>query len=224
MSRIQWGKEGERTFEAGVDRGVLYVEGSPGVAWNGLVSLEEVSTKGSIEDYYMDGVKYYTEVTQEEFGFNLEAFTYPEEFAACDGTLEFGRGMYMTQQERVPFHISYRSLIGNDIQGTDLGYKLHFVYNCLAVPQQLTRDSLSDAPDPTNLSWAVVTTPFVIENKNGMFVPVSHLYLDSREVNKSTLRKIEEILYGSTGCEPRMPSPEELLDALIPTWEKKDVP
>jgi hypothetical protein len=207
MARLTWNAVGERTFEAGVDRGVLYVEGSDGVPWNGLVSVSESPDGGSVTPYYIDGIKYLNHVVLEEFKATIEAFTYPREFEACDGTKPIGSGLFATQQTKTPFGLSYRVGVGNDIKGIDYAYRIHLVYNATAAPSERANNTIGMEVEPANFSWEVVTKPPVVAG----YKPTSHFVLDSRDVPPPLLRSVEDILYGSYTTSPRLPSVTELL-------------
>lgn len=204
MTKLTWGAAGHRRYETGVDRGVLYIN-QEGFAWNGLVSVKEGHTGGDAKAYYLDGVRYANRVTLEEFEATIEAYTYPEEFAICDGTKALGNGLKVTQQRRRPFGFSYRTKIGNDTQGLDHGYKIHIVYNAVALPTDRAYQTLSDSTKPYLFSWDVVTKPPVLD-----FVPTAHFIIDSRETPGGLLSQIEDILYGTDEQMPRLPSANEL--------------
>lgn len=205
--RLKWDNVGERVFETGVDQGVLYVGTTDGVPWNGLVSVSESPSGASLSEYYIDGIKYLQLLSAEEFVATIEAFTYPDEFSTCDGTLSAGNGLYMTHQPRASFGLSYRSRIGNDVDGIDLGYKIHVVYNALAAPSQRQHSSMGDTVDPYHFSWQLSTKP---SNFAG-FKPTAHLVIDSRDTPSDLLSQIEDILYGSTSSASRLPSADELI-------------
>lgn len=206
MTRLSWGAPGERTFEAGVDRGVLYVDDT-GVAWNGLVSVSESPSGGDTTPYYLDGIRYLTVVSNEEFEATLEAYTYPNEFAECDGTAAMGNGLFVTQQERKPFSLTYRNKVGNDIDGLDHGYKIHLVYNVVAAASDRSHSSLTETTEPFNFSWHLSATPTLLDG----FRPSAHFVIDSRETPEFVLQSIENILYGSAIDDPRLPTIEEVL-------------
>lgn len=206
MTRLEWGAVGERFFEVGVDRGVLYVGDLPGVPWNGLISVDEAATGGEAKAYYLDGVKYQNRATPEEFETTITAYTYPPEFGVCDGTAPVSNGLYATQQKRKPFGMVYRTLVGNDVNGEDHAYKLHLVYGALAAPSARSNASISESTSPFNFSWRVTTqAPRVRGTK-----PTSHFVIDSRETPASVMADIEDILYGTATSVPRLPSVPEL--------------
>lgn len=207
MTRLVWDNIGERVFEAGVDHGVLYIDNSTGVAWNGLTSVSESSSGAELAEYYIDGIKYLQLLSSEEFGATIEAYTYPEEFAVCDGTRPVGNGMFMTQQPRRAFGLSYRTKIGNDSKGLDLGYKIHLVYNALAAPSSKSHNSLSESVEPLNFSWTITTKPPMFVG----FKPTAHMVIDSRDTPSDLMADIQDILYGTDAAAPRLPSVDELI-------------
>lgn len=207
MATIAWGASGTRAFEAGVDRGVLYPPTGPGVPWNGLTAVNEAPSGGSPEAYYLDGIKYLQIASSEEFNATIDAFSAPDEFGPCDGTTSIYAGLQITQQPRKLFAFCYRTLIGNDIDGSDHGYKLHLVYNALATPSSRNNASLGDSVDPMALSWAITTVPPAISNAK----PSAHMVINSLTASSSHLSAVETILYGSEGVDPRMPSIADLL-------------
>lgn len=207
MTRLVWGAIGERFFETGVDRGALYVEGLDGVAWNGLVSVTESPTGGEISEYFIDGIKYLQHAATEEFEATIEAYTYPEEFEICDGTVSVAHGLKMTHQPKKKFGLTYRTIVGNDVDGIEHGYKIHLVYNALAEPAQRTNQSVAESVDPDNFSWHIVTkSPSFTGYK-----PTAHLVIDSREAPGDLILQIEDILYGTEDLAPRLPFPAEFI-------------
>jgi len=205
--RLKWDQVGERVFEAGVDQGVLYLDTADGVPWNGLISVSESPSGASLSEYYIDGVKYLQLLGAEQFAGSIEAFTYPDEFAACDGTKPAGNGLFMTHQPRQSFGLSYRTKVGNDVEGIDLGYKIHLIYNALAAPSQKQNNSLSDTVDAGHFNWQITTKPPTFAG----YKPTAHMVIDSRETPTDLLAQIEDILYGSVDSAPRLPSATELL-------------
>lgn len=227
MAVLNWDKAGVRYFETGVDRGVLYPESGNGVAWNGLVSVSENPSGGEATPYYSDGVKYLNISGAEDFGGTIEAYTYPDEFSECDGTATFG-GLSVHQQPRKPFGLSYRTLIGNDIDGAQHAYKIHIVYNALAAPSQIDYSTVDDDPEALTFSWEFTTTaveppmsvntpliggitqPTATALNTNDLKPLSHITIDSRKTSAVKLRLIEEMLYGSTKTSPKLPTLLEL--------------
>lgn len=204
--RLTWAAPGSRFFETGVDRGVLYPISGSGVAWSGLIAVTESPTGGEFEPFYMDGIKYQNRTTNEEFGGTLEAYTYPSEFEACDGTLELDEGLYAAHQRRMPFGLSYRTKIGTDLD-QDHGYKIHLIYNAMAAPTVRANTTQGESPEAIAFSWALSATPVKIQGTR----PTSHLIVDSTETHPAILSALEDILYGSAAGLPRMPSPLELV-------------
>jgi hypothetical protein len=208
MTRLAWGSPGERFFEAGADRGVLYLPGQNGVPWNGLKAVNEAPTGGEPTPYYVDGYKYLNVASSEEYKATLEAFSSPIEFARCDGTMALQNGLFATQQPRLPFNLSYRTLVGNDIEGAEHGFKIHIVYNALAAPAQKNHQTrASGSSTPLGLSWSITTTP----PKMSGLKPTAHFIVDSRYTPLGLMSQIEDILYGSNDNEPYLPTAEELI-------------
>lgn len=207
MSRLAWGQPGTRFYEIGVDRGVLYVDNDPGIAWSGLVSVEENPSGGDTTAYYLDGVKYQNLYDGEEFEGTISAYYSPPEFDECDGSLSIRPGLVATQQKRKTFSLSYRTKIGNDTHGKNHGYKIHLVFNALAEPTQKKYETVSDKVDAQLLSWAFTTKPIQIPG-NGY---AAHLIVDSTEATPYALATIEDILYGDEDNFPRLPTIEEIL-------------
>lgn len=216
MSRITWDTVGERYYETGVKMGVLYpiqVGGlySKGVAWNGLTAVTESPSGAEATALYADDIKYLNLMSNEEFGATIEAYTYPEEFAECDGSSALATGVMIGQQKRKTFGLCYRTAIGNDIDGSDYGYKLHLIYGCLASPSEKAYATINDSPEAITFSWEVSTTPVSVTG----FKPTSQITIDSTKVDKAKLTSLEDILYGKDGdgetaTEPRLPLPDEV--------------
>lgn len=207
MTELAWGTVGQRFYEAGTDRGVLYV-GGVGVPWNGLKSVNETPSGGDPNPYYLDGIKYLNLASAEEFEATIEAFSSPIEFAPCDGSLALYAGLFITQQPRQSFSMSYRTLVGNDIDGIDLGYKLHLVYNLLVQPSQRNNATTSATIEPITLSWQITATPPAITG----FKPTAHMIVDSRTTSTDLLNQIEEVLYGTEITDPGMISVNDLIN------------
>lgn len=211
---ITWDKQGERRYETGVDHGVLYLPSSTGAfdsgfAWNGLVSISESPSGAEASPQYADNIKYLNLVSAEEFGATIEAFTYPDEFAACDGTASPAEGVFIGQQRRSNFGLSYRTLIGNDIDGTDAGYKLHLIYNAMAAPTEKAYGTVNDSPEAITFSWEVTTTPIEVPG----FKPSATLTIDSTKVDAAKLAQLESVLYGRGGSTtPKLPTPTEVFE------------
>jgi hypothetical protein len=208
MSRLAWGAPTERFFETGVDRGVLYVGVSAGVPWNGLVSVSESPTGGEPKPAYIDGYKFRNIASSEEFEATIEAFAAPKEFAPCDGSVSIQNGLIATQQPRRSFGLSYRTKVGNAVDGSDHAYKIHLVYNALAAPAQRTNTTLTDSNGLNSLSWGLTTLPPSVTG----YKPTAHWVIDSRDAPIGLLNAIEDILYGTDAAAPRMPLVGELIN------------
>lgn len=209
MPRIEWDSQGEKFFETGLDRGVLYIPGEPGVSWNGLIDVSHGDTGSDSESYYYDGIKYLNFVGPSEFQANIEAFTYPDQFLKCEGIDTDQYGIGYDEQVKSYFGLTYRTGVGNDVDGVDHGYKIHLVYNALAKPASKNYGTRDDSPAPSTFTWDVITTPLEVPNRR----PTSHLILDSRKLTKGRLELLEFILYGSTNTLPSLPTPEVLISA-----------
>ena len=208
MSRLTWDATGERYFENGVDRGVLYVGATPGVAWTGLVSVAEAPSGGEPRAFYQDGLKYLQVSSKEEYVATISAFTAPKEFGVCDGMASIQNGLFVTNQPRKPFGFTYRTRVGNDVDGTEHGYKIHLVYNAMAAPTSRNNATLSADVAPETLAWQISTIPPTLTGKK----PTAHFVIDSRYTPRGLLASIEDILYGSASFTPRLPSVSELTD------------
>lgn len=207
VTRLNWGLPGERFFETGVDRGVLYVENADGVPWNGLVSVSEAPVGGETTPYYIDGVKFLNKASSEEFEADIEAYTYPDEFGQCDGTTLVSNGLFATQQRRKAFGMSYRTLVGNDVDGSDHGYKIHLVYQARVAPSARANQTMSETAEPDNFSWHVSTKPIALRGRR----PTAHFVVDSRETPADVLAHLEDVLYGTEDTAPRLPVVAELV-------------
>lgn len=205
MARLVWSAVGERFYEGGVDRGVLYIDNA-GVPWNGLISVEESPDGGDERAYYLDGMKYLHLTSREEYKATINAFYSPREFDACDGQVSVRQGLFTTQQLRKTFGLSYRSRIGNDINGPSHGYKIHIVYNALATPTPRTYATESSSPSASALKWGISTKPVAIPDA----MPSAHLIIDSTLAPSYVLSLLEDILYGNDLNEPRLPPPSEI--------------
>ena len=192
MSRVEWNKAGERLFEAGVDRGVLYPQLGPGVPWNGLVSVDETESGGELESLYYDGVKYLDVVSAEDFGATIVAFSAPKEFNAADGIKSLAPGLFVSNQPRKTFGLCYRTLIGNDLVGTEYGYKLHLVYNCTSAPSGRANSTFTASIAAETRSWTISTVP----PPSSTFRPTAHLVVDSTKTNPYLMENLETVLYG----------------------------
>lgn len=210
--RLEWGTVGTRTYETGVDRGVLYpiVEGGAygaGVAWSGLTAVNESPSGAEPTKLYADNMKYLTLTSAEEFGATIECYTTPPEFDACDGKGELVTGVRVSQQNRKVFGFSYRTLIGNDTEGTDHGYTIHLVYGCHAKPTQKNRSTVNENPEAATMSYEISTDP--VEVGEG-FKPCAHIEIDSTTLTEAQLKAVEDKIYGSDSSEPTLPLPKEL--------------
>ena len=212
MSKIIWDNTGERTYETGVDHGVLYPiqEGglyTKGVAWNGLTAITESPSGAEATPLYADNIKYLNLVSAEDFGCTIEAYTYPDEFAECDGSAEIATGVYAGQQARKVFGLCYRTVLGNDTDSNAHGYKLHLIYGCLASPSEKSYSTVNDSPEAITFSWEVKSTPV---NVSG-FKPTAVLTIDSTKVEPTKLTALEDVLYGSASAEAKLPTPDEVV-------------
>lgn len=206
MARIGWSDIGDKVFEAGVDRGVLYVSGSPGVPWVGLISVNHNQKGGDVKPRYLDGFKISNRTAPEEFEASIEAYTYPLEFEVCDGTARIDNGLRVGQQKRKPFGMTYRSKIGNEVDGLSHGYKIHFLYNLKAEPASRDRKTLTDSVDPLTFTWNVSSRPPRISG----YRPSAHFWIDSRDIPDELLQQVEALIYGDELNAPRLPDAAEL--------------
>ena len=211
MSKLVWDKVGERLFETGVDKAVLFVykdgEYGNGVAWNGVTGVTKSPSGAEATALYADNIKYLNLMSTEELGLTIEAYMSPEEFDECDGSASIGTGVSIGQQMRSVFGFTYRTKIGNDTEGNDHGYKIHLVYGCLASPSERSYATVNDSPEAMTLSWEVSTTPVEVPG----FKPTASVEIDSTKCEASKLAAFEEILYGSESEASRLPMPEELI-------------
>lgn len=208
---LVWDAAGKRFYETGVKKGVLYVQNSngtypKGVAWNGLTGVTESPSGAEANAIYADDMKYLNLYSAEEFGATIEAYTYPDEFAECDGSAELTTGVTIGQQNRKAFGMCYRTVLGNDVTGEDYGYKLHIIYGAMASPSEKAYATVNDSPEAITFSWEVTTTPV---NVAGM-KPTASLVIDSTKADLSKLSALEAILYGSENTDPRLPLPDEI--------------
>lgn len=208
MTRLVWGNAEERFYETGVDRGVLYLPGEDGVAWNGLVSVAENLIGGEANPYYVDGVKYANVASNEEYEATIAALSFPQEFGPCDGISQIHNGLFVTQQPRVPFSFSYRTLIGNGIDGLSHGYKIHIVYNALAEPSNRISNTRNGSASLSGYTWNITTLPPTITG----YKRTSHMVVDSRYTDPEVLSSVEDLLYGTSMDPPTLPTPDELID------------
>lgn len=215
MSRIVWDKTGERFYETGVRMGVLYPMNNDGtypngVPWNGLTAITESPSGAEANPFYADDIKYLNIMSAEDFGFTIEAYTYPDEWAACDGSIEATEGVYLGQQARKTFGLCYRTVLGNDIKGVDYGYKLHLIYCAQASPSEKSYSSINESPEAIPLSWDCTTTPV---NATG-YKPTACITIVSTKVDATKLKALEDMLYGTEEAEAFLPLPDAVITAL----------
>ena len=211
MSKLVWDKTGERFYETGVDHGVLYpIQAgglyNKGVVWNGLTAVTESPSGAEATALYADNIKYLNLISAEEFGATIEAYTYPDEFAECDGSAELTAGVYIGQQPRKTFGLCYRTVIGNDVDNDSFGYKLHLIYGALAAPSEKGYSTINDSPEAITFSWEIKTTPVNVTGGK----PTACLTIDSTKVDKDKLTALEAILYGNESTEAKLPLPDEV--------------
>lgn len=214
MAKLVWDETGKRLYETGVSQGVLYPQSSGtypnGVAWNGLTAVTESPSGAEATPLYADNIKYLNLFSAEEFGATIEAYTYPDEFMACDGSAQIAKGAYIGQQNRKQFGMCYKTLLGNDVDANDHGYKLHIIYGAMASPSEKAYATVNDSPEAITFSWEVTTTPV---NVTG-YEPTASIVIDSTKCDPTKLADLEEILYGSAEEEPRLPLPDEIVTVL----------
>lgn len=218
MAKIVWDKSSERLYETGVKNGVLYVQGTggtypKGVAWYGLTAVTESPSGAEPTPLYADDIKYLNLLSTEEFGATIEAYTYPDEFAECDGSKSLAAGVYIGQQARKAFGMCYKTTLGNDTEGNDHGYKLHIIYGALAAPSEKAYETINDSPEAITFSWEISTTPVDVKGSK----PTATIVIDSTKANPEKLAALEVILFGAdapngegTGTDPRLPLPDEI--------------
>lgn len=217
--RLVWDKSGERLYETGVNQGVLYVQNADGtypngVAWNGLTAVTESPSGAEATPLYADNIKYLNLISAEEFGATIEAYTYPDEFAQCDGSAEIAKGVMIGQQARKTFGMCYKTVLGNDVAGEAYGYKLHIIYGATAAPSEKGYSTINDSPEAITFSWEVNTTPVNVTGGK----PTASLVIDSTKADPTKLKALEDILYGkdpvqepsAEGVAPRLPLPDEI--------------
>lgn len=227
MSKIKWDATGERLYETGTDHGVLYPQSSDGtypkgVAWNGLSAVTESPEGGEAEDTYADNIKYLSLMSAENFGGTIEAYTYPPEFEACDGSADIVAGVTVNQQSRKAFGFCYRTLLGNDIDGNDYGYKLHLIYNAKASPSERAYQTVNDSPEAITFSWEFNTTPVPFTDETLKLKPTSVITINSKKVDPEKLKKLEAMLYGTDAdteagteaTDPQLPTPDAVVKLL----------
>lgn len=217
MAVLTWDQTGERIFETGVDRGVLFVQGptgtyGAGVPWNGLISVTESPTGAEANPQYADNQKYLNLTSAEEFEGTIEAFTYPDEFMACEGSVDLAPGVSIGQQRRSQFALCYRTKIGNDVNGQDHGYKIHIIYGAMAAPSEKAYTTINDSPEATTFSWELTTTPVPVTGH----APTATITVNSLTVAAADLAAFEALIYGAAATESELPMPDEI-DALFST-------
>lgn len=214
MPKLVWDQTGERFYETGVRQGVLYVQSAgtypKGVAWNGLTAVTESPSGAEATALYADDIKYLNLMSAEEFGATIEAYTYPEEFEACDGSAALATGVSIGQQKRATFGLCYRTALGNDTDGSDYGYKLHLIYGALAAPSEKAYATINDSPEAITFSWELTTTPVNVTGHK----PTACITIDSTKADAEKLAALENILYGSESEEARLPLPDEIAELM----------
>ena len=210
MPALTWDTTGDRLYETGIKKGVLYPQSALGtyplgVAWNGLTAVTESPSGAEPTPIYADDIKYLSLMSAEEFGATIEAYTYPDEFAACDGSASLTEGVTIGQQARQSFGLSYRTTLGNDVVGEAYGYKLHLIYGAMAAPSEKAYATINDSPEAITMSWEITTTPVAVTG----FKPTASITIDSTKVDATKLAALEKILYGDTNA-ARLPLPDEV--------------
>ena len=213
MAKLVFDESGKRFYETGVSKGVLYVQDASGsypqgVAWNGLTAVNEAPSGAEATPLYADDIKYLELRSAEEFGATIEAYTYPDEFEQCDGSAELAEGVVIGQQARKAFGLCYRTIVGNDVEGNDHGYKLHIIYGATAAPSEKAYATVNDSPEAVTFSWEVTCTPVEVEG----FKPTATVVIDSRKVDAEKLAALEAKLYGSDSEEAMLPLPAEIAE------------
>ena len=211
MAKIVWDESGKRTYETGVRKGVLYLQDaqgaySKGVAWNGLTAVTESPSGAEPTALYADDIKYLELFSAEEFGATIEAYTYPAEFEKCDGSASLGTGVTIGQQDRATFGLCYRTVLGNDVKGSEFGYKLHLIYGAKAKPSEKGYQTINDSPEAITFSWEISTTPVNVAG----FKPTACVTIDSTKIDADKLTQIETLLYGDVSTEAKLPLPDEI--------------
>ena len=213
--KLKWDQTGERIYETGVSNGVLYVQKANGsydngVAWNGLSTVTESPSGAESNAIYAANIKYLALTSAEEFGATVEAYTYPDEFAECDGSAEVADGVMIGQQDRKAFGMAYKTIVGNDTEKNAHGYKLHMIYGATAAPSEKGYSTVNDSPEPITLSWELSTTPVEVTG----YKPTATLVIDSTKANSEKLKALEDILFGSDETEARLPMPNEVISLM----------
>lgn len=237
MSKLKWDQIGEREYQTGCDHAVLYPvkdnKYDNGVAWSGITNITESPSGAEDNAYWADNQKYFSIKSAEELGLSIECYTYPEEWSACNGESELVKGVRLGQQRRIPFGLSYRTKKGNDTEGEDYGYILHLVYGCSASPSEQAHETINDSPEPVAFSYDITTTPVQVSGKGPdgkPYKPVSSITIDSTQVSRDLMEKIESILYGTdgddvareAGANARLPLPDELKEIMASDDDNND--
>lgn len=210
--KLEWDKAGEHYFETGVQNGVLYLKDKEtkkydkAYVWNGLTGVTESPEGAEANDFYADNIKYGSIRSAETFGATIEAYTYPDEFEECDGSAKIAKGVHIGQQPRRPFGFSYRTEVGSD-ESSELGYKLHLIYNATASPSEKAYETINDSPEAITFSWEIETTPVAVTG----YKPTSHIVIDSTQVDSDKLAELEGMLYGTDSKEAHLPDPDEVV-------------
>lgn len=217
MTKLLWDQSGAKRYETGADHGVLYLTNTSGAyvhgyAWNGLTTVTQSPSGAESNKQYADNIVYATLLSAEEYGGTVEAFTYPDQYSQCDGTASPEIGVYIGQQPRIPFGLSWRTILGNDLQGNAYGYKLHLVYGAIASPSEKANTTVNDSPELVTFSWDFTSTPIAVGTIDGVeYKPTSYLCVDSTKVDAGALVSLEDFLYGTAGTDPSLPTPAEVV-------------
>lgn len=211
MAKLVWDQTGERLYETGVKNGVLYVQDDTGaypkgVAWNGLTAVTQSPSGAEATPLYADDIKYLNLFSAEEFAATVEAYTYPDEFAECDGSAELAQGVFVGQQARKSFGMAYKTVVGNDVKANKYGYKIHLIYGGMAAPSEKAYATINDSPEAITFSWEVSTTPVSVAGME----PTSYIEIDSTKADPTKLAALEAMLFGSESEEARLPLPDEI--------------
>lgn len=211
MAKLVWDQTGERLYETGVKNGVLYIQSSTGtypkgVAWNGLTAVTQSPSGAEATPLYADDMKYLNLYSAEEFGATIEAYTYPDEFAECDGSAELADGVFVGQQPRKAFGLVYKTVLGNDVKNNKYGYKLHIIYGAMAAPSEKAYATINDSPEAITFSWELTTTPVAVEG----FEPTAYIEIDSTKADPTKLAALEKKLFGDENTEAELPLPAEI--------------
>lgn len=217
MAQLSWDGTGVRVYETGVDHGVLYPMDAAGayplgVSWNGLISISESPEGAEPSDLYADNIKYLTLMSAETLKGTIEAYTYPDEWNQCDGSEEAANGVMIGQQSRKKFGLVFRTKVGNDVAGEDLGYKLHLLYGCQASPSERSNASINDSPEAVTLSWEFTTTPVPVTG----YKPTASIVIDSRTADAVSLEALLLVLFGGAATDPNLPLPDDIITAMTP--------